>query len=188
MAMALEFIDAATLFKSIKEVRKRGCRTQRGDEFIARTKSPPKAVHKAVLEPAKPTSIPPVKKAQPELPPFIRKYPKHSEIIQHVCKFFDISTVDILSDRRTQDLVLPRHIAVYLMKELTLSSLPVIGKRLGRRDHTTILHALRKIRDRIASDESFAATVGLLRQQIMARLEKRNAAILPPEDTSVIVQ
>ena len=65
-----------------------------------------------------------------------------------VCIYFErrISINDLLSARRTKDLFYPRHIAMYLAKELTLRSMPEIGRRFGGKDHTTVLHAWRKIR------------------------------------------
>jgi hypothetical protein len=56
-----------------------------------------------------------------------------------VAEHFDVGVHDLLSHRRTWDLVLPRHVAMYLTKKLTLRSLPEIGRLFGRRDHTTVL-------------------------------------------------
>ena len=58
---------------------------------------------------------------------------------------YNVSRSDILSERRTAAVVQPRQIAMYLSKVLTLRSLPEIGRRFGGRDHTTVLHAVRKI-------------------------------------------
>ena len=58
---------------------------------------------------------------------------------------FNVSRADILSSRRTATVVRPRQIAMYLSKLLTPRSLPEIGRRFGGRDHTTVLHAVRKI-------------------------------------------
>lgn len=61
-----------------------------------------------------------------------------------VAKHFGVSVVDIQSQRRTAEVVAPRQIAMCLAKRLTLRSLPEIGRRFGGRDHTTVLHAVRK--------------------------------------------
>jgi hypothetical protein len=58
---------------------------------------------------------------------------------------FDIACVDLVSVRRTKGVVYPRQIAMYLCKTLTLHSLAEIGRRFGNRDHTTVLHAIRKV-------------------------------------------
>jgi hypothetical protein len=68
------------------------------------------------------------------------------ENIQAICaKHYRVSRLDILSARRTVNVVRPRQVAMYLAKTLTLKSLPEIGRRFGGRDHTTVLHAVRKI-------------------------------------------
>lgn len=67
------------------------------------------------------------------------------KIQRAVCKRFEISRVDLISNRRTLKHVTPRHVAMYLAKTLTLKSLPEIGRRFGGKDHTTVLHAVRKI-------------------------------------------
>lgn len=73
----------------------------------------------------------------------IRPAIKH--IIGVVCLASNITEKDLISARRTANLLRPRQIAMYLAKTLTLRSLPEIGKRFGGRDHTTVLHAVRKI-------------------------------------------
>jgi chromosomal replication initiator protein len=58
---------------------------------------------------------------------------------------FHLTVADLRSDKRTQTIVFPRQVAMYLARELTDSSLPKIGARFGGRDHTTVLHAVGKI-------------------------------------------
>ena len=70
---------------------------------------------------------------------------KIEDIQKLVASRFNVSRADILSSRRTAAVVKPRQIAMYLSKILTLRSLPEIGRRFGGRDHTTVLHAVRKI-------------------------------------------
>ena len=70
---------------------------------------------------------------------------KIEDIQRLVATHYNVSRTDILSTRRTANVVRPRQIAMYLSKVLTLRSLPEIGRRFGGRDHTTVLHAVRKI-------------------------------------------
>ena len=72
-------------------------------------------------------------------------------IIEMTAQQFGVSPIDITSARRTQNIVVPRQLAMYLAKTFTGRSLPEIGRQFGGRDHTTVLHSVRKI-DRILSD------------------------------------
>ncbi|MEO0673219.1 MAG: chromosomal replication initiator protein DnaA, partial [Pseudomonadota bacterium] len=67
------------------------------------------------------------------------------DILKVVSRHFGVSRSDILSQRRHRSVVWPRQIGMYLSKQLTARSLPEIGRRFGNRDHTTVLHAIRKI-------------------------------------------
>ena len=67
------------------------------------------------------------------------------EIQRVVGRRYNVSRADILSSRRTAHVVLPRQVAMYLARVLTLRSFPEIGRRFGGRDHTTILHSVIKI-------------------------------------------
>ena len=67
------------------------------------------------------------------------------QIQSAVCEWFHMSLADLRSDKRSQAIVFPRQVAMYLARELTDSSLPKIGARFGGRDHTTVLHAVSKI-------------------------------------------
>jgi chromosomal replication initiator protein len=66
------------------------------------------------------------------------------------------------STKRTKDIAVPRQIAMYLCKQLTSMSLPDIGKGFGGRDHTTVLHAVRKIANSIKKDKVIHDEVELL--------------------------
>ena len=70
---------------------------------------------------------------------------KIEDIQRVVARQYNVSRSDLLSSRRTANVVRPRQVAMYLAKTLTLRSLPEIGRRFGGRDHTTVLHAVRKI-------------------------------------------
>lgn len=78
---------------------------------------------------------------------------KIDDILKLVSKHYGISRTDILSQRRQRSIVWPRQIGMYLAKQLTSRSLPEIGRRFGGRDHTTVLHAIRKIDGELKDDQ-----------------------------------
>jgi chromosomal replication initiator protein len=67
------------------------------------------------------------------------------EIQKAVADYFKLKQADLLSERRTRAVARPRHVAMYLAKQLTTRSYPDIGRRFGGRDHTTVLHAVKRI-------------------------------------------
>ena len=75
----------------------------------------------------------------------MKRRPKISEIIESVAKYYNVSALDIISDRRTTNIVKPRQEIMALARCLTSASLPAIGAKLGGRDHTTVLHGARKV-------------------------------------------
>jgi hypothetical protein len=83
-----------------------------------------------------------------------------------VCKHYDVKLLDMLSKRRTADIVKPRQIAMYLAKTMTLKSLPDIGRRFGGRDHTTALHAIRKMEGLIELDGDIARDIATITDKI----------------------
>ena len=88
------------------------------------------------------------------------------EIQKVVARHYNVTKHDLLSARRTRTVVRPRQIAMYLAKTMTPRSYPEIGKRFGGRDHTTVLHAVRKIEGMVAADEILAQEVEFLRRII----------------------
>jgi len=70
------------------------------------------------------------------------------------------------SKRRTKDVTIPRQVAMYLIKEILDESLVRIGRVFGGRDHSTVIHSIRKVEDQIHRDEEFAARVHELREQL----------------------
>jgi chromosomal replication initiator protein len=92
---------------------------------------------------------------------------KIEDIQKLVASHFNVSRADILSARRTANVVRPRQIAMYLSKMLTLRSLPEIGRRFGGRDHTTVLHAVRKIETLATADGSLSEELELLKRMLM---------------------
>ncbi len=91
---------------------------------------------------------------------------KIEEIQKLVASHYNVSRSDILSERRTAAVVKPRQIAMYLAKVLTLRSLPEIGRRFGGRDHTTVLHAVRKIEKALGEDTALHDEVELLKRML----------------------
>jgi chromosomal replication initiator protein len=89
---------------------------------------------------------------------------KIDDIQKLVASHYNVSRADILSSRRTANVVRPRQIAMYLSKVLTLRSLPEIGRRFGGRDHTTVLHAVRKIEDLASKDHGLVEVIDLLKR------------------------
>ena len=77
---------------------------------------------------------------------------KIEDILRIISRHFGVSKGDLLSQRRHRSVVWPRQIGMYLAKQLTARSLPEIGRRFGNRDHTTVLHAIRKIEGEMAGN------------------------------------
>jgi len=91
-----------------------------------------------------------------------------NRIQELVSERFGLSLTELCSDRRSQNIVYPRQVAMYLSRELTDSSLPKIGKEFGGRDHTTVIHATSKIARLIREDRS----VWNLVQELTARIKQ----------------
>ncbi len=88
------------------------------------------------------------------------------DIIKSVSEFYQVSKADLFSARRHRSIVRPRQIGMYLAKLLTSRSLPEIGRRFGGRDHTTVLHAVRKIDDLLKKDPVLADEVARLKREV----------------------
>jgi len=88
------------------------------------------------------------------------------QLLTTVAEFYDISSDDLIGSSRKKELVNPRQIVMYLMREEIKSSYPAIGQELGGRDHTTAMHAYEKIRKLIEEDEKLRQDIHLIRQRI----------------------
>jgi len=88
------------------------------------------------------------------------------DIQRIVARHYNVSKTELLSNRRTRTIVKPRQVAMYLSKVMTPRSLPEIGRRFGGRDHTTVLHAVRKIETLTTSDNTLAQELELLKRLI----------------------
>src|SRR5689334_25100841 len=91
---------------------------------------------------------------------------KIEDIQRVVARQYNVSRAGLLSSRRTANVVRPRQVAMYLAKTLTLRSLPEIGRRFGGRDHTTVLHAVRKIEGLVGNDAMLADEIEVLKRQL----------------------
>jgi chromosomal replication initiator protein len=92
------------------------------------------------------------------------------DIQRVVSRHYNVPRSDLLSNRRTRIIVKPRQVAMYLAKMMTPRSLPEIGRRFGGRDHTTVLHAVRKIEGQMGSDTKLAQEMELLKRLIQEQM------------------
>jgi chromosomal replication initiator protein len=88
------------------------------------------------------------------------------EIIRKVTDHYGVNLTDMLSARRTRSIARPRQVAMYLSKKLTSKSLPEIGRRFGKRDHTTVIHAVKKIEELQSIDNQIAKDIEILRRML----------------------
>ncbi|MFA6553636.1 MAG: chromosomal replication initiator protein DnaA [Patescibacteria group bacterium] len=88
------------------------------------------------------------------------------QIISVVAGFFEISSGDLLGASRKKELVVPRQISMFLMREEAKASYPAIGQELGGRDHTTAMHAYEKIKKALDEDEKIRQDILLIRQRL----------------------
>jgi len=87
-------------------------------------------------------------------------------IINVVSEHFGINSLDVIGQKRSKELVFPRQIVMYLCGEMTTESLQSIGKALGGRDHTTIIHGTKKIASELKEDENLKNTIDILKKKI----------------------
>jgi chromosomal replication initiator protein len=88
------------------------------------------------------------------------------EIQRRVAEHFNIKQADMQSPRRARQVARPRQVAMYLAKQLTTRSLPEIGRKFGGRDHTTVMHAVKKVEEICAADAAFLEDVELLKRML----------------------
>jgi chromosomal replication initiator protein len=88
------------------------------------------------------------------------------EIQKRVAEHYNIRLADMHSARRARAVARPRQVAMFLCKQLTPRSLPEIGRKFGGRDHTTVMHAVRKVEELRASDRAIAEDIELLRRML----------------------
>ena len=89
------------------------------------------------------------------------------KILSLVSEFYDIKEKELISSSRKKEIVRPRQIAMYLLREELKSSFPFIGRKLGGKDHTTAIHAYEKISKEVKRDENLTEEINLIRQRIL---------------------
>lgn len=90
----------------------------------------------------------------------------YKAIIKAVSDFYDIKEEDLINQSRKREIVLPRQICMYLMREELKSSYPFIGEKFGGRDHTTVMHAYEKIGKEIQNNENLLEEINLIKNRI----------------------
>ncbi|HCC24496.1 MAG TPA: chromosomal replication initiator protein DnaA, partial [Holosporales bacterium] len=88
------------------------------------------------------------------------------EIQKKVAEYYSIRVSDMHSPRRARAVARPRQVAMYLTKILTTRSLPEIGRKFGGRDHTTVLHAVKKVEELMAEEKTICEDIELLRRTL----------------------
>ncbi len=87
-------------------------------------------------------------------------------IIDHVARYYNITVEDIKSDQRSSDILLPRQIAMYIIRKNTNLSLPSIGEELGGKNHSTVLNSLHRVEDMISKNPNIEKTIAELLENI----------------------
>jgi chromosomal replication initiator protein len=90
------------------------------------------------------------------------------EIQRKVSDHYNIRLSDLIGPKRLRTFARPRQIAMFLCKQLTTRSLPEIGRRFGGRDHTTVIHGVRRIEELRLKDSQIAEDLELLRRSLEA--------------------
>ena len=86
-------------------------------------------------------------------------------VIERVAAYFDLQTADIIGTKRDKEIVVPRQIAMYLMRHEMELSFPKIAQAVGGRDHTTAMHSVSKIDKAIDTDENLRADVTAIKER-----------------------
>lgn len=137
-----------------------------------------KTINLALVKPAPPEPPPPPPAPAPSVIPSVNAS-EYEEIISTglplsivriiqviVGSHYGFKRSEIISEERTKNMTFARHVAVYLTKEMTKMSLPQIGMKFGRRDHTTILHAIKRIDYLLKCDIGLKNDIDMLKMKI----------------------
>lgn len=92
------------------------------------------------------------------------------DILEVVCQFYNINNKDLLGEKRKKELVLPRQVAVFLMREELKTSYPTIGEEIGGRDHTTAMHSYKKINKEKENNEKLSQEISSIKQLLYGSL------------------
>ena len=96
-----------------------------------------------------------------------RKFLSHKKILKVVADFYDISERDLVQHSRKKDVVRPRQIAMYLMRENLKTSYPSIGDKFGGRDHTTVIHSCEKVAQDLLINPDLEDELKAIRERIL---------------------
>lgn len=95
------------------------------------------------------------------------KKPNPKQIIEKTAAHFDLKVIDIMSPKRDKEIVVPRQVAMYIMREEYNISFPIIARSLGKKDHTTVIHGVKKIAALSREDESLGHEIKALKQKLI---------------------
>ncbi len=98
-----------------------------------------------------------------------KKLTNHKNIIQAVAEFYDINTTDLIDRCRKKEVVYPRQVAMYLMREELKKSFPFIGEKLGGRDHTTVMYACDKLTKEVEKNETLQQELNSIKEKIYSK-------------------
>lgn len=98
-----------------------------------------------------------------------KKLTNHKNIIQAVAEFYDINTSELINRSRKKEIVYPRQVAMYLMREELKKSFPFIGEKLGGRDHTTVMYACDKLTKEVEKNETLQQEINLIKERIYSK-------------------
>ncbi len=90
----------------------------------------------------------------------------HSQIIQSVAEFYEIPIIDLTGKRRTKEIIEPRQVAMYLMREMINASYPFIAEKMGKRDHTTAIYAFDKVTHSLNKDPVFSQKITMIKELV----------------------
>lgn len=98
--------------------------------------------------------------------------PTPKDIMEETAAHFKVAVNELLGDRRTARISVPRHVAMYFCRELTHLALKDIGTAFGGKDHTSVIYAINRVEERLGVDEAFAKEVLLLKARLKERFQK----------------
>lgn len=101
-------------------------------------------------------------------------HPRFREIVRAACEFYGVTELEIMSRRRAPRVAIPRQVIYYLARHLTSMSYPEIGRRIGGKDHTTVLHGARQIEKRAGAEHLIRDDLDVLQAKIAAAVLERN--------------
>ncbi len=99
------------------------------------------------------------------------------QVMEATAYFYNLTSKDLTGQRRTKEIALARHVAMYLARELTEASLPQIGEAFGGRDHTTVLHGCKKIAENLERDEELRYHLLRLKERLLSPQPERIATL-----------